>query len=46
MLKNLEKKALTKTVKGQQINRKKVYMLIDMEPNVLVSGGAIGSTDI
>lgn len=45
MMKSMQNKALTKTIKGQQINRKKVYMLIDIEPNNLVSGGPIGGTD-
>ena len=40
-----KKKALVKTVNGQQIGRKKVYMLMNLEPNNLVTGGPIGGTD-
>lgn len=40
-----KKKGLIKTVIGQQIGRKKVYMLADVEANNLVSGGPIGGTD-
>ena len=43
VLKSLEKKGEIKTVKGQQYNRKKVFMRADVEPNSEVTGGAISS---
>jgi hypothetical protein len=36
------KKDLAKTVTGQQPGRKKVYMLYELEPNLIITGGAIG----
>ena len=45
IIKHLEKKGLTKTVKGLQQNRKKVFMLISTVPNAIITGGAIGTIE-
>ena len=45
-LKKLQKKSLIKTINnGQQPNRKKVFMIFEVEPSHDISGGPIGSTD-
>lgn len=45
MSKSLIKKDLIKIVKGQQPNRKKVFMIYEVEPHQNVTGGPIGGTD-
>ena len=41
----MEHKGITKTIKGQQPNRKKIFMLVEFEPSSIVTGGPISATD-
>jgi hypothetical protein len=43
VLKKLEKKGLIKKIKSLQQKNKQVWMLIEIEPSVDVTGGLIGS---
>jgi hypothetical protein len=41
----MDKKGHVKSIKGQQQNRKKIYMLAEIEPCSTVTGGPISGTD-
>lgn len=45
ILKQMDKKGHVKSIKGQQQNRKKIYMLAEIEPCSTVTGGPISGTD-
>ena len=41
----MEKGGFVKAIKGQQQNRKKVYLLADVQPSVKITGGIMGQAD-